>query len=149
MRAAGVRGGIFSVFTPSPGEDGWELVPREDGVLEVAPAAAVDHGAAAADATAAAGRLLALERAGLVRVARVLGDLDRAFHGEGPPVAVLHLEGAEAIDADLEALEFWYGAGLRSLGPVEPGQPVRARRAVRLALVSRHRSGSDRGRPRA
>src|SRR5436305_3290396 len=118
MRAAGVRGGIFSVFTPSPGEDGWELVPREDGVLEVAPAAAVDHGAAAAYATAVAGRLLALERAGLVRVARVVGDLDRAFDGQGPPVAVLHLEGAEAIDPRLESLDTWYAAGLRSLGPV-------------------------------
>jgi membrane dipeptidase len=31
---------------------------------------------------------------------------------------VLHLEGAEAIDPDLEALEVWYAAGLRSLGPV-------------------------------
>jgi membrane dipeptidase len=31
---------------------------------------------------------------------------------------VLHLEGAEAIDPDLEALEQWYAAGLRSLGPV-------------------------------
>jgi membrane dipeptidase len=33
-------------------------------------------------------------------------------------VAVLHLEGAEAIDPELEALELWYAAGLRSLGPV-------------------------------
>jgi membrane dipeptidase len=31
---------------------------------------------------------------------------------------VLHLEGAEAIDPGLEALETWYAAGLRSLGPV-------------------------------
>jgi membrane dipeptidase len=31
---------------------------------------------------------------------------------------VLHLEGAEAIDEGLEALEMWYEAGLRSLGPV-------------------------------
>jgi membrane dipeptidase len=31
---------------------------------------------------------------------------------------VLHLEGAEAIDPELEALELWYAAGLRSLGPV-------------------------------
>jgi membrane dipeptidase len=31
---------------------------------------------------------------------------------------VLHLEGAEAIDPELEALETWYSAGLRSLGPV-------------------------------
>jgi membrane dipeptidase len=33
-------------------------------------------------------------------------------------VAVLHLEGAEAIDPGLEALDFWHAAGLRSLGPV-------------------------------
>ena len=31
---------------------------------------------------------------------------------------MLHIEGAETIDPGLEALEFWYGAGLRSLGPV-------------------------------
>jgi membrane dipeptidase len=33
-------------------------------------------------------------------------------------VAVLHLEGAEAIDPSLEALDLWHAAGLRSLGPV-------------------------------
>ena len=33
-------------------------------------------------------------------------------------MAVLHFEGAEAIDPDLESLEHWYAAGLRSLGPV-------------------------------
>ena len=32
--------------------------------------------------------------------------------------AVLHMEGCEAIDADLSALEMFYAAGLRSLGPV-------------------------------
>jgi membrane dipeptidase len=31
---------------------------------------------------------------------------------------VLHLEGVEALDAELEALDLWYEAGLRSLGPV-------------------------------
>jgi membrane dipeptidase len=36
----------------------------------------------------------------------------------GPPVAVLHLDGAEAIDPGLESLEHWHAAGLRSLGPV-------------------------------
>ena len=53
-----------------------------------------------------------------MRVARGFGDLDAAFAGDGPPVAVLHLEGAEAIDPGLEALELWYAAGSRSLGPV-------------------------------
>jgi membrane dipeptidase len=31
---------------------------------------------------------------------------------------VLHLEGAEAIDPALEALDLWHAAGLRSIGPV-------------------------------
>ncbi|MBV9338801.1 MAG: dipeptidase [Solirubrobacterales bacterium] len=118
MRSGGVRGGIFAVFTPSPGRDDWELVPREDGVAEVAPARSVEHGVAAAYATTVAGRLLALERSGAVRVAREVGDLDRALMDGGPPVAVLHLEGAEAIDPELEALDLWHEAGLRSLGPV-------------------------------
>jgi membrane dipeptidase len=102
MQAGGVRGGIFAVFVESEGE-------------ENAPLA---HEIAAARASEAAGRLLALERAGEVRVAREVGDLDRALAGEGPPAAVLHLEGAEPIDPGLEALEFWYAAGLRSLGLV-------------------------------
>jgi membrane dipeptidase len=53
-----------------------------------------------------------------VRIARAAADLDAAHDDDGPPVAVLHLEGAEAIDPGLEALDTWYQAGLRSLGPV-------------------------------
>ena len=117
MLAGGVRGGIFSVFTSS-GDDSFRTVPRDDGVLEVEYAPPLDHALAAADATAVAGRLDALERAGHLVVARDAGDLDAARDGDGLPVAVLHLEGAEAIDTPLEALEHWYAAGLRSLGPV-------------------------------
>jgi membrane dipeptidase len=116
MRAGGVRGGIFAVFTSSPGEE--VEVPRTDDVVEFALAEPVAQPAAAGFATRAAGRLLALERTGAVRVARGIGDVDAARAGDGPPAAVLHLEGAEAIDAGLEALDLWYAAGLRSLGPV-------------------------------
>lgn len=117
MRAGGVRGGIFAVFTPSLGDEE-DVIPRTDGVLEFALAQPVPQPAAASFATRAAGRLLELERAGHLRVARGIGDVDAARAGEGPPVAVLHLEGAEAIDPGLEALDLWYSAGLRSLGPV-------------------------------
>ena len=119
MRAGGVRGGIFSVFSKSPGmPEERKPVPRDDGVKEFPSAPPLDHAPAAADAAAVAGRLLALERAGHVRLARREADLDAGKEDGGPPLAVLHLEGAEAIDPALEALEFWYEAGLRSLGPV-------------------------------
>jgi membrane dipeptidase len=117
MRAGGMRGGIFAVFTPSARERK-RAVTRDDGVLEFALAPAVPQPRASAHATAAAGRLLALERRAQVRIARRIADLDAARDDAGPPAAVLHLEGAEAIDPELEALETWYAAGLRSLGPV-------------------------------
>jgi membrane dipeptidase len=117
MRAGGIRGAIFAVFTPSEHENEVPL-PREDAVIEFELAAPVPHPAAAADATAAAGRLLELERTGAVVIARGLTDLDAAVAGDGPPAAVLHLEGAEAIDPGLESLPLWHAAGLRSLGPV-------------------------------
>ena len=117
MRAGGVRGAIFAMFAEGMG--GHERrVPRDDGVIEFEYAAPVDHVLAAADTAAAAGRLLKLEREGHLRLARVAADLDSAAADEGPPAAVLHIEGAEAIDPDLESLELWYAAGLRSLGPV-------------------------------
>lgn len=119
MRAGGIRGAIFAVFSWAGGEDDHDQpVARADGVIEFALPDPLDAGAAAVQATRAAGRLLALERAGLVRVARRSADLSAAREGSGPPAAVLHLEGAEAIDPDLEALYTWYAAGLRSLGPV-------------------------------
>ncbi len=117
MRAGGIRGAVFAVFTPSANEN-WTPVPREDGVVEFEYARDVSLADASAHATATAGRLLALQRGGHVVVARGVADLDAARDGDGPPAAVLHMEGAEAIDPGLESLDLWYAAGLRSLGPV-------------------------------
>ncbi len=93
-------------------------MPRRDGGLEFEYAASVSQSTAAGHATAAAGRLLALERSGHIRLARTAADLDQAATDQGPLAAVLHLEGAEAIDPGLESLDLWYQAGLRSVGPV-------------------------------
>ncbi|HEY4277697.1 MAG TPA: dipeptidase [Conexibacter sp.] len=108
MKVGGMRGGIFAIFSPTPPGRGGKRVRG----------APLDHTLAAADATAAAGRVIVLDRAGAVRLARSIADVDAAESGEGPPVAVLHLEGAEAIDPGLEALDLWHAAGLRSIGPV-------------------------------
>ena len=122
MAEGNMRGGIFAVYTSSSRQPSRlrEIAP---GVLGRPFASQVPHARATADALASAGRLLELERRGALRVARSIADVDRAFApgaaaaGE-PPVAVLHLEGAEAIDPELEALEVFRAAGLRSLGPV-------------------------------
>ena len=118
MRAGGVRGAIFAVFSVQDESHDHTPMPRDDAAIEFAYAPPVDHAFAAADATAAAARLLRLEREGHLCVARTAADLDRALQADGPPAGVLHLEGAEALDPGLEALDLWYAAGLRSLGPV-------------------------------
>jgi membrane dipeptidase len=109
----GFAGGLFAVFVPSPGGEN-----AARGELPEDPAA-LGFERAHPVATAMTARLFRLERAagGQLRVARTAGDIRRAM-ADGILAAVLHLEGAEAIDPGLDALEVLYRAGLRSLGPV-------------------------------
>jgi membrane dipeptidase len=57
------------------------------------------------------------ESKGQVRVVRSTADLASCLQ-DHVLAAILHIEGAEAIDEDLDALDVFYQAGLRSLGPV-------------------------------
>ena len=57
------------------------------------------------------------ESNGRVRVCRTVADIERCL-ADDALAAVLHIEGAEAIDANFELLDVLYEAGLRSLGPV-------------------------------
>ncbi|HVX33904.1 MAG TPA: dipeptidase [Solirubrobacterales bacterium] len=118
MREGGMRGGIFALFSPSPGEEEHEGQAFGGSPFSEPLAAPVAHAVAAAEATAAAGRLFELERAGELSVARRIEDVAAALADGAPPVAGLHLEGAEAIAPGLEALPAWHAMGLRSLGPV-------------------------------
>jgi membrane dipeptidase len=54
---------------------------------------------------------------GQLRVIRTVGEIERCL-ADGSIGAILHFEGAEAIDPELNALEVLYQAGLRSLGIV-------------------------------
>lgn len=114
-RAGALGGGIFALFTPTPGAEHIDF--DGEGRMEIELAAPIGREMAAGATTQAAGRLLALERDGHLRVVRTIADLDAA-RADGVLAAVMHHEGAEAIDPGLEALELWYAAGLRSLGPV-------------------------------
>lgn len=61
--------------------------------------------------------LLKLQDLGAVRICTRHKELQACF-ADGIMAAVMHLEGAEAIDRDLRVLDVLYAAGLRSLGPV-------------------------------
>ena len=54
---------------------------------------------------------------GAVKVVRTVADLETCLQDDVLG-AILHFEGAEAIDGNLDALEVYYRAGLRSLGIV-------------------------------
>lgn len=58
-----------------------------------------------------------MERAGALKVCTSTAEIASCL-SDGPMAAILHFEGAEAIDPDFHALEAFYRAGLRSLGPV-------------------------------
>jgi membrane dipeptidase len=115
-RQGGLVASMWAIFCSGPGVT-LDIEPLQGGGYDVPLDPELAHDTASAEAIAAAGRLLALERAGHLRVARGIEDLDAAAAG-GPPAAVMHLEGAECIDTNLEALDAWHAAGLRSLGPV-------------------------------
>lgn len=61
--------------------------------------------------------LFELEKLGALTVCRSAAELRKSLDA-GKIAAIFHIEGAEAIDAELNTLEVLYQAGLRSVGPV-------------------------------
>jgi membrane dipeptidase len=114
-RAGGLAAGLFAVLPPVDSE--W--IERSPGGWDVPYSPSVPWEEAARAVGALGARLQRLLRAcdGAVRLVRDVADLDACLAGDGLGV-ILHMEGAEAIDTDLDALEVWHAAGLRSLGPV-------------------------------
>jgi membrane dipeptidase len=109
-REGGFAGGMFAVFPCSPFRGAHDP-------FAVDYARPVDQPAALAEALAMVDRLGAIESqsGGALRVVRDSASLDACL-SDGSLAAVLHLEGAEAIDSGLERLAGFHDAGLRSLG---------------------------------
>jgi membrane dipeptidase len=119
-RAGGFAGGLFAIFVPSSerksGGEGNAPVPDGAGAPSTA---GVDLAEAQRTVFAMMSLLYRIEAqsAGRLRVCRDAGDI-RSCLADGALAAVLHIEGAEAIDANFELLDVLHAAGLRSLGPV-------------------------------
>jgi membrane dipeptidase len=114
-RAGGLAGGLCAIYASSgdypmdkPGPDGSYATPL---------AARLDRRAALDMVLGIAAMAFRIGRAGGWRICRSSADIAASLE-EGVFAAVLHMEGCEAIDEDLAALETFHAAGLRSLGPV-------------------------------
>ena len=114
----GFAGGFFAIFTPSGRAHG----PRRRDIgasyeLPFPPTPSL--GRAQRFTGALAARLFRDERAsgGRLQVVRRVAELESCLE-RGVLGVILHIEGAEAIDPGLDALEVLYRTGLRSLGVV-------------------------------
>lgn len=121
MQAAGFAGGFFAVYLPSPAahDDAEAQARMENPPYSLPLPAPIPHDQAIVTATKLTGHLQWMERAsaGAFRICRSTADI-RACMASGAIAAILHFEGAEAIDEDLDALHLFHAIGLRSLGPV-------------------------------
>ncbi|WP_237478553.1 dipeptidase [Lichenibacterium dinghuense] len=113
-RAGGLAGGLFAVFPPPLREEG----PAKP-ITERPPTPELALDPARTSTVGMLSILLRLERAfpdGLA-VCRTVAEI-RAAMAAGRVAAVMHIEGAEAVDPDLAMLDVLHAAGLRSLGLV-------------------------------
>ena len=118
-RAGSFAGGLFALFSPSTANSiaRGKQTTAEQG--EVALPAPLTMDEARESIVGELAILLKIVRAsrGDVAICRTTAEVKSTIERQALAV-VVHIEGAEAIDGDLNFLEVLYAAGLRSLGPV-------------------------------
>lgn len=112
-REGNFGGGFFAVWVPSPDD----LEPSERTPNGLPPA--LDPACAMRRTMADTATLFEIEARsnGRFRVVRTAKEIETCLE-KGIMPAVLHFEGADAIDPELDALHVFYKTGLRSLGLV-------------------------------
>lgn len=117
-RAGGLGGGCFAIYTQHDPPLKEELIFNATG-YEVKLPPPLDVSVAQKQTFAQLHALYELEHQsqGQVQIAQTVAGLRAGFEA-GRFMMVLHFEGAEMIDPDLNALEVFYRAGVRSIGPV-------------------------------
>jgi membrane dipeptidase len=118
MRAGALAGGFFAIFVPSGDSAGADEMMSQ-AAYDVPLPPPVPLSSAQPMTLRMAALLLRMERLsrGEVKVCRSAAALQESI-ASGVLAAVLHIEGAEAIDPDFHMLDVLHAAGLRSLGPV-------------------------------
>jgi membrane dipeptidase len=121
-RQGGFAGGLFAIFVPSARRRDEDKTGS--GEKEISESSAIaPPGITLTRAQIAVFAMSALlfrmerESKGALRVCRDVEEIAQCLDAR-VLAAVLHIEGAEAIDENFEVLEVLHAAGLRSLGPV-------------------------------
>ena len=118
-KAGSFAGGLFALYSPSAAKPVATEKQTAGEQGEVALPAPLSLEEARKSIVAELAILLKIVRAsrGDVAICKTTADVKSTIERQALAV-VVHLEGAEAIDGDLNFLEVLYAAGLRSLGPV-------------------------------
>jgi membrane dipeptidase len=121
MVKGGFAGGFFAIYIPSPHDhediDYLQIMANPPYAMPLPDLIKAD--AAQPVALTMAGHLMWMERAsgGRFRIVRTVAEI-RECMAKGVIAGIMHMEGAEAIGEDLDALHAFHAMGLRSIGPV-------------------------------
>lgn len=116
-QAGGFGGGFFAIWIPTEGDFSAAMEEMKKAFYALPVSDPIARADAIDPAMGEAALLLRLEALGALKVCRTVVDIE-ASRASGRLAAIMHMEGAEAIDPGFEMLEVLYAAGLRSLGPV-------------------------------
>ena len=121
MIKGGFAGGFFAIYIPSPhDDDGVDYNQLMENPPYRLPLPELIRDAEALPvAMAMAGHMLWMERAsdGRFKMVRSVAEISDCMT-KGVIAGILHMEGAEAIGDNLDALHTFHAVGLRSIGPV-------------------------------
>lgn len=121
MKQGGFAAGFFAIYIPSPvAHDAPDyMAAMENPPFALPLPALISADDALPTAMSMARLLIWMERAsnGAFKICRTVAEI-RDCMAQGVIAGIMHMEGAEAIDADLDNLYAFHAMGLRSLGPV-------------------------------
>ena len=121
MQKGGFAGGFFAIYIPQPPADqgAGYMAAMENPPYALPLGELIGEAQALPIALSMARQLLWMERSsqGAFKLCRTVDEIRTCLQA-GIIAGIMHMEGAEAIDANLDNLYAFHAMGLRSLGPV-------------------------------
>lgn len=120
MLEGGMSGGMFALYVSSPPEDGslnFDELCGDSYEVPLPPPLSVEYALPVALRQAGLLHRFVAQSSGRMKLCVSATEIEQTMN-TGSVAAVMHLEGAEAIDDELLNLDILYQSGLRSLGPV-------------------------------